>query len=204
MKTRSGVYGLAAVALVAAAVSLGASEDLMKGKVKTDKSIVLEAVVDGPRGEVFQLWMSAEGVKRFFATDARIEPRVGGRYEMIFNPKSDPEGTSYGTKGARILKLQPGRLLAFEWIPFLREDLSSDPGGPPAIPAAERNEMPIPTWVEVTFEDVAGAPEKTRVKLAHHGFRSGGKWGESYIYFSKAWDYVLKQLTAQFQPKKAS
>lgn len=204
MTIRNGVQTLAIAMMLVAAASPAASEDMMKGKVRTDRTIAVETVVDGARAEVFELWMSSEGLKKFFATDARIEPRVGGRYEIIFNPKSDPEGTSYGTKGARVLKLERGRLLAFEWITFLRDDLSSDPGGPPAVPAAERNEKPIPTWVEVTFEDVAGAPGKTRVKLAHYGFREGGKWGESYAYFTQAWRHVLQQLTGQFAPKKGS
>src|SRR3954471_22999768 len=90
--------------------------DLMVGKQKTDRTIFLEAVIAAPPAEVFGLWTSAEGIKKFFAPDARVDATVGGRYEILFAPKKDPEGNSHGTKGARIVKLVPNKELAFEWI----------------------------------------------------------------------------------------
>jgi len=38
-------------------------------------------------------------VKKFFAPEARIDPRPGGRYTVIFFPSKDPEGDSHGQKG---------------------------------------------------------------------------------------------------------
>ena len=144
--------------------------NLMEGKQKTDRTIFLEATVDAPPAEVFRLWTSEDGIRKFFAPAARVEASVGGRYEIIFAPSKDPEGNSHGTKGARVLKLVPEKELAFEWITFAGDELLGR-NAPPYAPATERNVRPLPTWVELTFESVAAQPKKTHVRFAHYGFR---------------------------------
>jgi uncharacterized protein YndB with AHSA1/START domain len=187
------------LALAAVAASGPERPDLMDGKVDTGRTISLEATVDAPPEAVFARWTTDEGLKTFFAPKAVVEPRAGGRYEIVFLPNADPEGDSAGTKGARILRWEPNRALSFEWFTFQSRDLSAQapPGatGPPIVPA-ERAVRPIPTWVDLTFEPVAGQPGKTHVRLAHRGFKTGGKWDESFQYFWRAWATVLGRLGA--------
>jgi len=151
---------------------------------KTGRAVVVEAVVEAPPGEVFRLWTTADGTRSFFAPDGRVDARPGGRYEMIFNPSEDPEGARAGTKGARVLRIEPDRRLDFEWsvgVPTVSWDLKG---------------TDFVTWVEVTLEPVPGRPDATRVRLAHEGFRSGGSWDAAYTYFKKSWRVVLDRLTA--------
>jgi uncharacterized protein YndB with AHSA1/START domain len=153
-------------------------------KEKTGRAVVVETIVDAPQAEVFRLWTTADGTRSFFAADGRVEARPGGRYEMIFDPAGDPEGARAGTKGARVLRLEPDRRLDFEWsvgVPNVTWDLK---------------DTDFATWVEVTLEPVPGRPDATRVRLAHEGFRSGGSWDVAYAYFQKAWRLVLDRLTA--------
>jgi uncharacterized protein YndB with AHSA1/START domain len=168
-------------------------EDLMAGRVESGRSIHLEAVLPASRSELFRLWTTEEGVHTFFAPRARIEPRVGGRYEMIFAPDLDPEGADQGTKGARILRFEPDRRLAFEWITFVVQKHPSG-FGPPVVPPAVRNERPIPTWVEIDLEDVPDQLGTTRLRLVHRGFRSGGPWDEVLPYFWRQWGAILGRL----------
>jgi len=188
-----------AALLMSGAVAAG--EDLMAGKVETGRSIRLEATVDAPASAVFTLWTTEAGIQSFFAPRAVIEPRVGGRYEIAFVPQVDPDGESAGTKGARILRFESNRRLSFEWFTFVSRDLSAGapPGqtSPPLVPEAVRNARPIPTWVEISLEPVAGQPGRTRVRLTHRGFRSGAPWDESFEYFWRAWATVLGQLGAR-------
>ena len=186
-------FVLVTVLCCSAAGSVGA--DLMEGKIDTGRTIHLELVVSATRGQLFRLWMTEEGLGRFFAPRAKIEPRVGGRYEMIFAPELHPEGEDQGTKGARILRLERDRLLVFEWIPFVTKKHPSG-AGPPVVSAEERNQRPIPTWVEVELEDVPGEPDRTRVRLTHRGFRSGGAWDEALPYFWRQWGIILGRLGA--------
>jgi uncharacterized protein YndB with AHSA1/START domain len=151
-------------------------------KAKTARAVVVEAVVEAAPAEVFRLWTTADGTRSFFAPDGRVEARAGGRYEMIFHPPGDPEGARAGTKGARILRLEPDRRLDFEWsvgVPTVSWDLKA---------------TDFATWVEVTLEPVPGRPDATRVRLAHEGFRTGGSWDAAYGYFEKSWRVVLDRL----------
>ena len=176
--------------------------NLMRGKVKTDHTVFLEAVVAASPAEVYRLWTSEEGIKEFFAPAAHIDTSVGGRYQVIFAPAKDPEGDSHGTKGARILKLVPDRELAFEWITFAGDELMGK-NAPPFAPPTERNVQPLPTWVELSFDPVEGEPDKTHVRFAHYGFREGEKWEQSYRWFGRAWKGVLDQLVVYCQNRKA-
>lgn len=170
---------LPAAALIA--FGLGAAPPEAPG---TAPPILVEAIVEAPPAEVFQLWTTPAGVQKFFAADARIDARTGGRYEIIFNPTADPEGARAGTKGAKILHYEPDRRLDFEWsvgVPDVSWDLRP---------------MDFATHVELSLEPVPDDPGKTRVRLVHEGFRSGGSWDVAHQYFEKAWKIVLDRLAA--------
>lgn len=185
--------------IVATGLSLAATpqgtEDLMAGKVDTGRTITLEATVDAPPDRVFRLWTTEEGIRSFFAPTARIDPRPGGRYTIVFAPEHDPEGVSFGTEGARILRYEPGRALWFEWASFQSFAPPPGAGGPPVWPE-ERDRRPIPTWVEITFEPVAGAPGRTHLRFVERGFGAGEKWEVAHAYFWGAWAGVLGRLGA--------
>lgn len=166
--------------------------DLMRGKQKTDRTIQLTAVVAATPEQVFQLWSTEEGVQRFFAPKARVGTQPGDPYEMIFEPEMDPDGSSFGTRGARLLKSERNRFLAFEWITFVATKDADT--GPPYAPPEERNVNPLPTWVEIEIQPVSSEPVKTEVHLTHYGFKSGGKWDASFLYFQKGWARVLERL----------
>lgn len=177
------------------------SNALMEGK--SERTIFLDATVNASPAEVFQLWTTADGVRKFFAPDARIDGKVGGRYQIIFAPSKDPEGDSHGTKGARVLKVVPNKELAFEWITFAGDTLLGK-NAPPYAPPALRNAQPLPTWVELSFEPVVGNANQTHVKFAHYGFRDGELWAQSYQWFTRAWKGVLDELAAYCEKNKLS
>lgn len=179
------------------------SANLMEGKAKTSRTIELEAMVDAPPSEVYALWSTREGVKKFFSPDAQIGTAEGEPYTIIFAPDADPKGLSHGTRGARILKMNPGKFLAFEWITFAGDTLLGK-NAPPYAPANQRNMNPLPTWVELTLEPVPGSPEKTRLKFAHYGFGDTKLWQESYVWFSHAWKGVLDHLVAYSKTQRAT
>jgi uncharacterized protein YndB with AHSA1/START domain len=164
---------------------------LMAGKEKTDRTIRYEVIADVTPDEVYRMWTTPEGVRRFFAPAARIDARPGGRYEILFAPNKDPEGLSHGTTGARVLRAEPGKLLAFEWITFAGDTDLGEKGPPMASPEM-RNARPLPTWVELSFAPAGQG--RTRVTFAHYGFRRGDRWDRSFAFFERAWKGVLDQL----------
>jgi len=167
---------------------------LMRGKVKTDKTIRLEKMMNASPDELFQMWTTEIGVHAFFAPASKIEPKAGGAYTIIFDPVADPNGDSLGTNGARILEFERPGKLSFEWISF-RDAAKKGADGPPAVAASMRNKRPIPTWVEIEFAAVAGDTMKTDVKFAEYGFKSGREWDAAFNYSKGMWGEVLEKLT---------
>lgn len=167
--------------ILSLAAVLALSAEPPSGKLRTDRTISLEVTLDASPAEVYQLWTTAAGTRRFLAPVAHIDPFVGGRYQIAFDPGGDPEGASHGTRGARILRLVPDREIAFEWpMPPFGPEL----GGPP-----------IHTWVEIRLEPAAGKPGRTRLRFAMEGWKRGGPWDEAFTLFGeRSWPLVLNRL----------
>jgi uncharacterized protein YndB with AHSA1/START domain len=140
-----------------------------------DKEVVVPATVD----KVWDAWTTREGIVSFFAPDARIEPWVGGAFQIYFDP-----GAPAGQKGAddmRFLALQPRKMISFDW------------NAPPHLPEARAQR----TFVIVRFEPVDGG--STRVTLHHTGWGDGGQWDQAHAYFDRAWGQVLANLKKRFE-----
>ena len=140
-----------------------------------DKEVVLAATPE----QAWQAWTTREGITSFFAPDAKIEPRVGGAFEVYINPYAEP-----GLKGAddmRFLALQAPRMLSFTW------------NAPPSLPEARQQR----TFVVVRIHPVS--ERETRVTLHHTGWGEGGEWDKAYGYFDRAWGNVLGNLKKRFE-----
>jgi uncharacterized protein YndB with AHSA1/START domain len=139
-----------------------------------DKDVVIAATLD----QAWDAWTTREGIVSFFAPDARIEPRVGGAFQVYIDPGAAP-----GMKGAddmRFMALQPKKMISFDW------------NAPPHLALARAQR----TFVIVRFEPLAD--NATRVTLHHTGWGDGGEWDKAYAYFDKAWGGVLGNLKKRF------
>lgn len=135
-----------------------------------DKEVIIKATVD----QAWHSWTTRDGITAFFAPDAKIEPKVGGAFQIYINPGAEP-----GAKGAddmRFLALQPGKMISFDW------------NAPPHLPEARAQR----TFVVVRFAPVDAA--STRVSIHHTGWGDGGEWDKAYQYFDRAWTNVLAEL----------
>jgi uncharacterized protein YndB with AHSA1/START domain len=144
----------------------------------SDRRIEVETEVNAPVEKVWETWATCEGIKSFFAKDRNIDLRVDGAFALYFAPTA-PEG-SRGADRARILALQPNRMLSFTWD-------AAPPGNP------VRANM---THVVVRFYPL---PEnRTRVTLVNDGYGEDKDWDEAFGYLSKAWNYALGSLKKHF------
>ncbi|MEK8049363.1 SRPBCC domain-containing protein [Ideonella sp. DXS22W] len=160
--------GLVSLLGLAATAATGAERAI-------DKEVVVEATPD----QVWAAWTTREGIVGFFAPDARVEARVGGPFQIHFDPQAEP-----GLKGAddaRFLALQPPRMLSFDW------------NAPPSLPQARQQR----TLVVVRLAPVD--ERRTRVTLHHVGWGDGGEWDRAYTYFDTAWGRVLANLQRRFE-----
>ncbi len=144
-----------------------------------ERSIDKEVVINAPIEQAWQAWTTREGVVAFFAPDAKVEARVGGAFQIYFDPGAPP-----GAKGAddtRYMALQPPRMLSFDW------------NAPPFLPQARQQR----TFVVVRFAAVDD--KTTRVTLHHTGWGDGGEWDKAHAYLDRAWTGVLASLKARFE-----
>ncbi len=143
-----------------------------------------ETTVDATRAEVWATWTTVDGVKSFFAPDADIELKLGGKYEIYFMP--DAPAGDRGADGCTVLSYLAPEMLAFTW------------NAPPSIP--ELRAAQARTQVVLRFDELE--PGKTRVRLTQHGFSEGEDWDLYYTYFDNAWGKVLTWLKDRFASDK--
>ena len=139
-----------------------------------DKGIEVAATLD----DAWAAWTTREGIVSFIAPDAKIDARVGGAFQIYFDPTAAP-----GDKGAddmRFLAVQPKKMISFDW------------NAPPHLPEARAQR----SFVVVRFEPLGD--KLTRVTLHHTGWGDGGEWDKAYAYFDRAWGNVLGNLKKRF------
>jgi uncharacterized protein YndB with AHSA1/START domain len=140
--------------------------------------LVKEIEVDASMEEVWAAWTTAEGARTFFAPQAKIEAQPGGPYELYF--ALDLPAGLRGSEGCQVLAADPPRHLVFTW------------NFPPSLPGI-RHER---TQVRVVLSPVA--PQRTRVRLVHSGWRRGEEWQKGHAYFEGAWGLVMERLGRRF------
>jgi uncharacterized protein YndB with AHSA1/START domain len=148
------------------------------GAAAEERSLQKEVVVKAPVEAVWNAWTTTEGVKSFFAPDARVDARPDGPFEIYMNPYAEP-----GMKGAddmRFLAVQDKKMISYTW------------NAPPQMPEARRQR----TVVIVRFTPLSD--NETRVNLTHIGWGDGGEWDKAYAYFDRAWSGVLANLQKRF------
>jgi len=106
---------------------------------------------------------------------ADVEPKTGGKYELFWNPE---EKENASTLGCKVLAIEHGKFLAFEWK------------GPKQYKHFMNNAKPL-THVIVSFIPSA---EDAEVHLLHTGWRDSAEWEEARHWFDKAWTNALEEL----------
>ena len=140
-----------------------------------DKIIHTSGVVAITPAAAFAYFTKPKLLEQWLAASAIVEDRVGGKYELFWQP-DDPENNS--TIGCRVTAVTAGQLLAFEWR------------SPTQFKSFANAADPL-THVVVTFVPEAGG---TRVHLVHSGWRSSSDWEEARAWQEKAWTGAFSKL----------
>ena len=138
-----------------------------------------QVVVAASPAEVWARWTTPEGLTSWLVPQARVELRLGGPFELLFD-LSQPEGKQ-GSEGCTVLAFLPERMLSFTW------------NAPPSLPTRDAE----PTYVVVELMAVEGG---TSVTLTHGGWPAeaesdeGSGWAQTLAYFERAWGVVTDRL----------
>ena len=150
---------------------------------QTSEPIVYAEVrgaVPAPVSEVWRAFTTAEGLARFFAPAAYIDPEVGGLFELYLFP-DNPAGRR-GLEGQRIMAFEPERRLMIGWSP------------PNHVRTVLGNQNVI---AEVTL--TATSPGETHVRLRTFGFGESPAWMDAKRYFTMRWRRVMENLKTSFE-----
>lgn len=125
--------------------------------------------------KAFEMFTSNKHLEIWLTQVADVEPKVGGKYELFWNPE-DKENDS--TIGCKILALHPSKFLSFEWK------------GPRQFKHFMNEVRPLTNVVIFLIP----CQECTEVHLLHTGWRDTSEWEEARQYFVKAWTIALSEL----------
>jgi uncharacterized protein YndB with AHSA1/START domain len=143
-----------------------------------ERAVHAEVIVNASRSDVWKAWSSNEGAETFFAPKTNIDTRIGGPYEIFFNPADIRQST----KGMRVLCYIPGEMLSFEWsLPQDEFPLFKDDRG----------------WVVVQLS--ALSPTRTRVNVTHLGWGQGSDWDRAFAHMDRGWAELTQRLAARFE-----
>lgn len=124
----------------------------------------------------WKLWTDSKLLEKWLTTEASVDPKLNGSYELFWDPTNKNENS---TLGCRINAFVPNKILGFEWrgpVPF----------------AALMNIKPFPTWVVLSFESTA--INKTIIHFRHSGWGVGEDWNKARQWQENAWRMAFKEL----------
>ena len=123
----------------------------------------------------FELFTVNQRLESWLVNVAEVEPFVGGKYELFWEP-DDRENNS--TIGCLVTAIEPNKFISFEWR------------SPKQYKHFANNADPL-THVVVFF-----TPDDlyTEVSLIHSGWRSSAEWEEARQWQERAWGIAFKEL----------
>jgi uncharacterized protein YndB with AHSA1/START domain len=140
-----------------------------------DKIIIETATLNCSQQKAFEMFTDNAQLEKWLTLKANVEPEVGGKYELFWEP-NDPENNS--TKGCKILAIEKPYLINFEWR------------GPIQFKNFMNNVRPLTNVTVVFFP----RDEQTQIRLIHSGWRDTNEWEEARHYFIKAWKGAFENL----------
>lgn len=129
---------------------------------------------------VWWAWTITERATAFFAPHANITARVGGAYELFFDPANH---NHMSTKGCLVTVLEPQERLGFTWK------------GPDQFAPLMNGEGAL-TSVLVTMRP---GPDGTVVSVEHGGWGEGDDWAQARQWHEVAWEQVLTSLKSALE-----
>ena len=129
--------------------------------------------------ELVESWL----IKPYSPTGrAEIEPRIGGRYELFWDPNSRENDSTFG---CRITAMDSGRFLGFEWK------------GPSQFKHFMNNVDPLTHVLAFFIQIIDDEKRVTEVHLVHTGWRNTPEWDEARKWFEESWKLAFQKLGQQ-------
>ena len=137
--------------------------------------------------EAFDFFTVNEKLESWLPEKAEVEPIVGGKYELFWDPQNRLINSTIGCK---ITSIEKNKFLSFEWK------------GPEMFQSFMNFCDPL-THVIVVFSPSSNDPQKTTLYFFHSGWRDDPEWQKAHNYFEKAWSGALTDLKEKLSNQTA-
>ena len=141
-----------------------------------DKVIFQSAILDCSQEKAFEMFSGSENLQKWLTVKAEVDLRVGGKFELFWQPENPNENSTIGCK---ILALDQPSFISFEWKGAKQHEEFMN------------NKRPL-TNVSVCFIPLENA--QTKVLLIHTGWGDTAEWEQARQWFESAWEKTLSQL----------
>ncbi|GAG73922.1 unnamed protein product [marine sediment metagenome] len=149
------------------------------------KIIQIEIELNWDVSQAFELFTVNKKLESWLSEKAEVEPKVGGKYELFWDPQNREINSTIGCK---VTSIKKDKFLSFEWK------------GPERFQSFLNFCDPL-THVVVVFSSNSDDPQKTTLFLFHSGWRDGPEWQKARNYFEKAWSGALTNLNEKLNSK---
>jgi uncharacterized protein YndB with AHSA1/START domain len=133
----------------------------------------------------FDLFTVNELLESWLPEKAEVGSKVGGKYELFWDPQNREINSTIGCK---ITSIEMDKFLSFEWK------------GPEMFQSFMNFCDPL-THVVVVFSSSSDNPKKTTLFIFHSGWRNDPEWQKARDYFEKAWSGALTNLKEKLSSK---
>jgi len=145
--------------------------------------IQIEIELDCNINHAFELFTVNDQLESWLPEKADVEPKVGGKYELFWDPQNRETNSTIGCK---ITSIEKDKFVSFEWK------------GPEIFQSFMNFCHPL-THVVVVFCSSSDNPKKTTLFLFHSGWRDDPDWQKARDYFEKAWFGALNVLKEKLE-----
>ncbi|MFX0094217.1 MAG: SRPBCC domain-containing protein [Candidatus Hodarchaeota archaeon] len=126
----------------------------------------------------FDMFITNELLEKWLTTKADVVPKIGGKYELFWEPENKNVNSTIGCK---ITGIEQEKFISFEWK------------GPIQFHEVMNFVDPL-THVIVFFSPSKTNQGKTVIHLFHTGWRKDHEWQQARDYFEKAWSIALQEI----------
>ena len=146
-----------------------------------DRIIHVSALLSVSPDRAFAYFTRNDLLQSWLTVQAEVEPRVGGKYELFWQP-TDRENNC--TIGCQITAISLSEFISFQWR------------SPTQFKSFANVADPLTHVVVSFFLEGSG----TRVHLVHSGWRSDPQWEAARNWQAAAWAGAFTELSAVAKP----
>ena len=147
--------------------------------------ILIKEDIDCDIKVAFKCFTVNELLESWLTEESEVDPKVGGKYELFWDPKNREINSTIGCK---ITGFENNKFISFDWK------------GPIDFQSFMNFADPL-THVIVFFSQNEKDPNKTNIILFHTGWRKENEWQKARNYFENAWSKALQGLKEKINNK---